>query len=285
MTPSLWLLSSLLLLGAGAFALALTGTRAVADAGAGLWGRYRAWAGGELRQLGSPMTVPAFFARHLLAIVGGLGLGLLVTTPAKALILMAAGALAPSLWFKRQLARRQQLFNEQLDPGLQLMANAVLATQNLLDGFESLAKHGAPPLSVEAELLVKEVRVGASIEQAMRNLSLRCKNRNIDSVVTALAIGRRTGGNLPKVLELIARVLRETMRVEGMMAAKTSEGRASGWIMAGLPAFFMVAMSVIDPDWMAPLYDDVIGNVILAAVVGLAVGGALLIRKVSTIDV
>ena len=182
-------------------------------------------------------------------------------------------------------ARRQARLNEQLDPGLQLMANAVLATQNLLDGFDALGKHGSPPLSLEADLLVKEVRVGASIDEAMHNLSLRCQNRNIDSVVTALAIGRRTGGNLPKVLDLIARVLRETMRVEGLMASKTSEGKASGLIMAGLPVFFMIVMSLLDDEWMAPLYNDVIGNCILAVVVGLTVGGALLIRKVSTIDV
>jgi tight adherence protein B len=119
----------------------------------------------------------------------------------------------------------------------------------------------------------------------MSNMAQRCQNRNVDAVMTALSIGRRTGGNLPKVLELIAHVLRETMRCEGMMAAKTSEGRASGWIMSGLPVFFMITMSVIDPDWMAPLYNDIVGNCILAVIIAMTVGGALLMRKVSTIDV
>jgi tight adherence protein B len=286
MTPSLWLMFAVLAIGPAAFALALTSSRATTLAATGgPWGRYRTWVGGELRALGHGMSVRAFFGRHVAITVGLLGLGLLITTPAKALLMMLAGALGPVVWFKRMHARRQQLLNEQLDPGLQLMANAVLATQNLLDGFDALARHGTPPLSIEAELLVKEVRIGASIEEAMLNLIQRCRNRNVDTVVTALAIGRRTGGNLPKVLELIARVLRETMRVEGIMASKTSEGKASGWVMSGLPVFFMIVMSALDPEWMAPLYDDVIGNVILGAVIALTIGGAMLIRKVSTIDV
>ena len=285
MSPALWLYGMVLALGLSAFALVLFGGPSVAASVEQLWDRYAAWCGGELRALHLPMTPLAFLGRHLMIIGGLVGVGLLVTTPAKAALLGIAGALGPIAWFKRARAQRQQAFNEQLDPGLQLMANSVLATQNLVDGFESLAKHGSPPLSQEAELLVKELRIGNSIDQAMTNLALRCQNRNVDSVVTALAIGRRTGGNLPKVLESTAKVLRETMRVEGLMASKTAEGKASGVVMAGLPIFFTIAMSVIDPDWMAPLYNDVIGNVILAVVIGLTLAGGMLIRKVSTIDV
>jgi hypothetical protein len=36
---------------------------------------------------------------------------------------------------------------------------------------------------------------------------------------------------------------------------------------------------------MAPLYNDVIGNCILAGVLAMTVTGGMLIRKVSTIDV
>ena len=38
----------------------------------------------------------------------------------------------------------------------------------------------------------------------------RCQSRNVDAIVTALTVGRQTGGELPKVLEKTAGVLRET---------------------------------------------------------------------------
>ena len=275
----------LVTLGLSVFGLVVFGGPIVVAFFQSLWAKYARWAGGELKVLHMPMTPAAFFGRHMLVILGTMSVGLMMTTPWKTAMLMAGAAVSPIFWFKRQRFNRQQAFNEQLDPGLQLMANSVLATQNLVDGFESLAKYGQPPLSQEAELFVKELRIGNSIDEAMANMAQRCKNRNVDSVITALAIGRRTGGNLPKVLESTAKVLRETMRIEGLIASKTAEGKASGVIMAALPIFFAVVMSVVDPEWMAPLYNDVIGNCILAGVLAMTVAGGMLIRKVSTIDV
>jgi tight adherence protein B len=272
-------------LGIAVFGLTVFGGPIVVTFFEGLWGKYARWTGGEMKVLHMPMTPAAFFGRHVMVIFGTAALGLMMTTPWKTAMLMAGAAVSPIFWFKQQRAKRQQAFNEQLDPGLQLMANSVLATQNLVDGFESLAKYGQPPLSQEAELFVKELRIGNSIDEAMANMAQRCHNRNVDSVITALAIGRRTGGNLPKVLESTAKVLRETMRIEGLIASKTAEGKASGVIMAALPIFFAVVMSIVDPEWMAPLYNDVIGNCILAGVLAMTVTGGMLIRKVSTIDV
>ena len=94
-------------------------------------------------------------------------------------------------------------------------------------------------------------------------------------MVAVLDDATKEGGNGVQVVE---------DNVDVTVVEQVSEGRASGWIMSGLPVLFMVVMSVVDPDWMAPLYNDVIGNVILAVVIGLTVAGALLMRKVSTID-
>jgi tight adherence protein B len=283
--PVIWLFAMLATLGISTFCLVVFGGPIVVRFFQDVWARYARWCGGELKVLHMPMTPGAFFGRHVLVVLGAMSLGLMMTTPSKTAMLMVVGALSPLVWFKQMRAQRQQKFNEQLDPGLQLMANSVLATQNLVDGFESLAKYGQPPLAQEADLFVKELRIGNSIDEAMANMAMRCKNRNVDSVITALAIGRRTGGNLPKVLENTAKVLRETMRIEGLIASKTAEGKASGLIMAALPIFFAIVMSVVDPEWMAPLYNDVIGNCILAAVLAMTVAGGMLIRKVSTIDV
>lgn len=285
MSPSLWLVAMVLAMGAGAFLFVFYGTDLVVAAVLAKWQIYADWCTGELKALHVRMSPLEFFARHMAVTFGLAGFAYLVSTPSKTVIAALLGLFSPPLWFKLQKEKRQKLLNEQLDPGLQLMGNAVLATQNLVDGFDALAKHGTPPLSEEAALLIKELRVGNTLDQAMHNLSVRCQNRNVDTVVTALAIGRRTGGNLPKVLDIIARVLRETLRVEGLMASKTAEGKASGFVMAGLPVFFMIVMSVVDPDWMSPLYNDVLGNVILAVVIGLTLAGGMLIRKVSTIDV
>jgi tight adherence protein B len=103
--------------------------------------------------------------------------------------------------------------------------------------------------------------------------------------VTALTVGRQTGGDLPKVLETTASVMRETMRVEGMMAAKTSEGKMQGLVMSALPFLFGIMLEKFDPDWMFPLFHDPYGWAVLTLAMGLWFIGVMMVRKVSRIDV
>jgi tight adherence protein B len=123
------------------------------------------------------------------------------------------------------------------------------------------------------------------MDEALRDLAQRCQSRNVDAIVTALTVGRQTGGELPKVLETTAGVLRETMRVEGVMEAKTSEGKAQVVVMGMLPFLFGGALQVIDPEWMRPLFKDPIGWGILFLACLLEFFGVMMVRKLSTIDV
>jgi tight adherence protein B len=285
LSPSVLMAAGVLSFGGATFTVAWSSGEELKAQLAGPWGRYRRWVADSVRALHLGVGERAFMLRHLALVAGGFLVGaLLLGDRAKGLFFAAALAGAPFLWVKQARKKRKEQLEEQLESGLAIMANSVLATQNLVDGFEALVQLGRPPLSQECELLVKELRVGASMDDALHHLALRCQSRNVDSVVAALTIGRRTGGNLPKVLALISGVLRETMRVEGMMAAKTAEGKASGLLMAALPVLFGVVMNVIDPEWMAPLFNDPIGTVILGAVCVLEFVGALLINKISTID-
>jgi tight adherence protein B len=75
------------------------------------------------------------------------------------------------------------------------------------------------------------------------------------------------------------------MRVEGVMEAKTSEGKAQVVVMGLLPFVFGGALQVIDPEWMQPLFHDPIGWGILSICCLLEFVGVMMVRKLSTIDV
>jgi tight adherence protein B len=165
------------------------------------------------------------------------------------------------------------------------MANTILVTQNLEDAFATIAQHFDPPIAQEADVLVKQVRLGTPMDEALHDLADRCQSRNVDAIVTALTVGRQTGGELPKVLETTASVLRETTRVEGVMESKTSEGKAQIVVMGLLPFVFGGALQVIDPEWMQPLFKDPIGWAIILVACALEFIGLAMVRKLTRIDV
>jgi tight adherence protein B len=251
----------------------------------GRWREYENWANTKLRSLYSPLRARDFAARHALMIVGGLVGGIVLGSTFFGVVLAIFGGYLPLFWMERQELKRRKDMEAQLDATLQSLANTILVTQNLEDAFATVAQHFDPPISQEADVLVKQVRLGTPMDEALRQLAARCRSRNIDAIVTALTVGRQTGGELPKVLETTASVLRETMRVEGVMEAKTSEGKAQVVVMGLLPFLFGGALQVIDPEWMEPLFHDPIGWGVLTFACLLELVGVIMVRKLSTIDV
>ncbi|HEY7954101.1 MAG TPA: type II secretion system F family protein [Polyangia bacterium] len=250
------------------------------------WRRYEAWANAHLRALYSPMRARDFVLRHVgVLMIGLFSGGVLLGSWLYGLLLAVFCAYLPVMWIEHERTKRKRALEAQLDSTLQSMANTILVTQNLEDAFATIAQHFDPPISQEADILVKQVRLGTPMDEALRDLAVRCQSRNVDAIVTALTVGRQTGGELPKVLETTAGVLRETMRVEGVMEAKTSEGKAQVVVMGMLPFVFGGALQLIDPEWMEPLFRDPIGWALLTLACLLELFGVLMVRKLTTIDV
>ncbi|MFI5290064.1 MAG: type II secretion system F family protein [Polyangia bacterium] len=250
------------------------------------WRRYEAWANAHLRALYSPMRARDFVLRHVgVVMIGLFSGGVLLGSWLYGLLLAVFCAYLPVMWIEHERTKRKRALEAQLDSTLQSMANTILVTQNLEDAFATIAQHFDPPISQEADILVKQVRLGTPMDEALRDLAVRCQSRNVDAIVTALTVGRQTGGELPKVLETTAGVLRETMRVEGVMEAKTSEGKAQVVVMGMLPFVFGGALQLIDPEWMEPLFRDPIGWALLTLACLLELFGVLMVRKLTTIDV
>jgi tight adherence protein B len=267
-------------------ALVLQGFTPLTQLARDKWRAYQKWANEHLRALWSPLRARDFALRHAAAILIGLGAGgLLLGSWLYGIVLAAFFGWLPVVWIERERAKRKKALNEQLDATLQSMANTILVTQNLEDAFATIAQHFDPPISQEADVLVKQVRLGTPMDEALRQLADRCQSRNVDAIVTALTVGRQTGGELPKVLETTASVLRETMRVEGVMESKTSEGKAQVVVMGMLPFIFGGALQVIDPEWMRPLFQDPIGWGILLLACMLEFVGLAMVRKLTRIDV
>ncbi|HEY2743614.1 MAG TPA: type II secretion system F family protein [Polyangia bacterium] len=274
----------LTLLGFGTFVgvLALW-DRVVAEI-TGAWHRYRDWAQAGLDWLLLPLKPSDLLLRHVLLILGGWTLGVFLSSTSFGVALAVAGLVGPRIWMRRAIDKRRKRLEEQLDVALQTIANNMLATQSLVDGFAAVAAHLDAPIAEEAAMVCKDIRVGARTEEALTNLSERCQSLHVDAVVTALCIGLRTGGDLGKVLKTIAGVVRETIRCEGLMAAKTAEGRMSAWVMGSMPPLFMLAMHWVSPEWLEPLWNDVVGHIIVVIAALFTLGGMALVLRISRID-
>jgi tight adherence protein B len=196
-----------------------------------------------------------------------------------------AGFFSPSLLVRFYRRRRLLRFNAQLADGLQQMANALRAGFTLQQAIDQVGRGGNAPLRQELGLLIKEVKLGLPLDDALAAMAKRVGSEELDLIATSTAIARQLGGNLAELFESIAATIRERFRLEGRIAALTSQGKLQGLIVAALPLCVGLFLDAYRPDLIAPMFETAYGYVLVGAVVLLQGTGFVLIRRIVTIDV
>jgi len=196
-----------------------------------------------------------------------------------------AGFFSPSLLVRFYRRRRLLRFNAQLADGLQQMANALRAGFTLQQAIDQVGREGNAPLRQELGLLIKEVKLGLPLDDALAAMAKRVGSEELDLIATSTAVARQLGGNLAELFESIAATIRERFRLEGRIAALTSQGKLQGLIVAALPLCVGLFLDAYRPDLIAPMFETAYGYVLVGAVVLLQATGFVLIRRIVAIDV
>ncbi len=203
-------------------------------------------------------------------------------------LLLVAGALVallPYAWLRSKHDERVRLLEDNLDSWLLMLANSLKASPSLGEGIQSSAKLIRAPMSEELDLVIKEMKLGTPLDQAVLNMSTRIKSRVISSSLATILVGRQTGGDLPKILEESAATLREMARLEGVVRTKTAEGKMQAIVLASIPFVLLIAIHNVDPNWLLPLFETNTGYLVITVATALWLAAIFLARKILTVDV
>jgi len=191
------------------------------------------------------------------------GLFAVSRSPVVALVTVIAGAAPSFILWKRHVARVAQL-ERQLDTWLLMLANALKATSSVGEAIASTIPLVPKPFSVEVDLLVKEIRLGAPLDRAINALARRINSTVISGALATIVVARQTGGDLSKTLEHASAALRESARLEGVLRTKTAEGRGQVLVLASVPFLLCVIIAWLDRSWFEPMLNERVGQAILA---------------------
>ena len=192
------------------------------------------------------------------------------------------GKTAYAKWLNARYVRR---FDEQLTDALGTMSNALRAGFSISQAFESVAESDMHPISDEFALLLQQLRIGMSFDDALASLDKRIGSDDLTLVVTAIDIARKTGGNLTEIFDSISNTIRARMRIERKIRTLTAQGRLQGIIVSLMPFFLCGVMTVMKPGMMIPFLTSLNGIMCLAAASVMVLIGWIIIRKIVTIKV
>ncbi|MEC7750854.1 MAG: type II secretion system F family protein [Myxococcota bacterium] len=225
--------------------------------------------------------------RILLNLASGLAfgvLGTLILGLAAGVILSVVGLFAPGLYIRQAAERRLELFNEQLVDALHAMSAAFRAGLSFPQALESVAEESDPPLSHEFRIVVRELRVGREIPDALANAAQRTGSEDMGLVATTTAVAQGLGGNMAEMLESIARTTEARFRIEGKIRALTAQGKLQGWVVACMPLILGLIFNWMRPDLMGPMMSHPFGWALVAGIIALEIGGIYLIRRIVAIE-
>ncbi|WXL25587.1 type II secretion system F family protein [Ectopseudomonas mendocina] len=206
--------------------------------------------------------------------------GILVVTIAGAVLML----FVPKLIINQMRKTRLKKFEEQLPDAFMLLSSSLQSGASLNMALENVVQQSPAPLNQEFGLLVKNIRLGITLEDALLKLEKRLPLPSFIMASSAIRISREVGGNLVETINSMAAMLRRKRVMEGKIDSLTAQGKAQGTFMAMLPIFLAGILSVIEPEAMSQLYTTRNGLIVLTVMVIMEVLGFLFIRKITTID-
>jgi tight adherence protein B len=220
----------------------------------------------------------------------GLALGLaavllLLRDPLSAVVGALLGYFLPRMWVGRRIGSRLNSFNKQLPDTITLLSNSLRAGSSFLQSIELVSRESPAPMGPEMGRVVREVNLGLSMEEALSNLVRRIKSDDLDLMVTAIGVQQQVGGNLAEILDTIAFTIRERVRIKGEIRTLTAQGRYSGYLVAFLPIAIMITLNFINPEFMQPLFTELIGQILLVMGGIMMTIGFFAIQKITDIKV
>ncbi len=190
-------------------------------------------------------------------------------------------------WAMLSRAKRQRTarFEEMLPDSLISLSNSLRAGLTLPQAMSILVDNIGAPINEEFGLLLKEHRLGLTLDESMNNMGERVRSKNLDLVITSIQVARVAGGNLPQVFEDTATAIREITRLESKISTMTAQGKMQAWVLGGLPVGMGAIIYKVDPTMIAPLWEEPIGWIILFFITLMEIVGIFMIRKIVAVDV
>jgi tight adherence protein B len=241
---------------------------------------------GLLLKAGIDITVSMFFLGSLAFACLGFIFGYLFLPPPGAAILLALVFLFVPygyLLFREKKFLRK--FDEQLPEALDLLARAVRSGHSVSSGFELISQEMEEPIKSEFKSTVDEINMGLSMKDAFSNFCGRVPSSALRFFSIAIMIQKETGGNIAEILDRIGRLIRERMQFQRQVAALTAEGRLSAWVLILLPLIMLLYMYFVNYDYVSQLWKEETGLYMLTGAFFLQLVGALVIKRIVTIDI
>jgi tight adherence protein B len=197
----------------------------------------------------------------------------------------ALGSFIPHYIVGRMGRRRVMRFIGLFPEAIDLMVRALRAGLPVTEAIINAGQEIGDPVGVEFRGIEAGMRLGRDLDSLLWDIAKRITAPEFRFFIIALSVQRETGGNLAETLNNLSDVLRRRRAMRAKARAMASEARASTMILGSLPILVSIILSITSPTYIAPLFTDVRGLILVGVAVTMLLTGIGVMVKMAKFEI
>lgn len=182
---------------------------------------------------------------------------------------------------KRRTKRFLLLFPDAID----LIVRGLRAGLPVTESIKMVSREIDPPVGDIFQAMTEKMALGVPLERTLYDTAQKYGITEFDFFVTSIVLQRETGGNLSEILSNLSEALRNRTMMRMKIKAMSSEAKASMYIIGALPFVVLIALWVMSPEYLNPLFDDFRGNIALVLAGGMLSTGIYIMTKMTQFEI
>lgn len=241
----------------------------------------------ELAQSNTGITFPAYMVLVVVSMLTVFYIVYKITAiPLLAIMCSFLGLQVPESLVKMRIRQNVDRFNNDLVKALRRMASVMRAGGSLKQALIDVTRTRSMPLIVRLEFrkVLTDIEYGNSIEEALYKLYERTGSKDVQFLAIAVEIQRQLGGNIAQIFDSIAQTINNRNLMQSEVKATLAQVKATSTILSVMPFVLGGLIVLLNPDYFAPLFSSMLGRMLVFICLAFIVFGAVVMKKMSNIE-
>jgi tight adherence protein B len=183
-----------------------------------------------------------------------------------------------------RIKRRNIKLEGQFVEALELAARSLKAGHPLVGSFRLIGEEMSPPVSLIFAEICQLQEYGASLKEAIHKTTSKAGSADMKLFATSVAIQLDSGGNLAEMMQRLAHVIRDRIRLRRRVGILTAQTQLSKRVLIALPFVLLAGLTFLNAEYMSPLFTTTVGHYMLMAACAGMVMGIWMMNRVSQLQ-
>ena len=177
--------------------------------------------------------------------------------------------LVARVWFGYLRNKTTRELYTQFPEALAIMVRSVRVGLPVAEALRILGQECPMPTRAEFADVADQISMGIAIERALHDLADGTDVSEYRFLATTLHLQSQTGGALAETLENLGDTIRKRLAAAKRGLALASEARTSIYVLLALPLVAGAGLAVVNPSYIAVLFEEPTGQKLLALACGM----------------